>query len=218
MIINDVKERTKSIQDLSKRKSILDERRKNQDLIKQYNILIQSVAAQTECIRYAEKNFSFSLPDELRGQIRDLLTNLKSTRDLNRYSREAYQRENAYWKKIQTELGKQWTAQYEEITADTVQTLENIRGIGGDGIGSCLQRIRNAKDWPPGKAVLEKMDSALKESANLVRDLNLSPELNEFLFRMKNGQARLTDLTESVLAWIWKEHLETRIKLSFAVG
>lgn len=218
MIILKLKDRIGAVKTVSEREKSRKEQKKNQDIIERYNDLLEDVLFQACSIMYAERYFSFVLPDGIRTQYQDLLNDLKRIRDSNQYTKEGYQRESGFFAKIKSATGKAWTAYYEEITADTVQTLENIREIGGDGVKACLQRIRKAKEMPEEEEDFADLHSALQEAAGLVEDLNIQPEVSDFLLKMKNGQARFTDLTEPVLQWIHEEGLESRIKLSFTIG
>ena len=51
----------------------------------------------------------------------------------------------------------------------------------------------------------------------LIKSLNMDQEIIKFLEQMTEGKATLLDLNEKVLAWIKRESLEGKIKLSFII-
>ena len=63
---------------------------------------------------------------------------------------------------------------------------------------------------------MDGLKSAKERAEKLIRSLGMSADVEAFLAQMSSGQATLADLGADVLAWIQKEKLAGKIRLSFS--
>ena len=102
-----------------------------------------------------------------------------------------------------------------DLTGATVSTLEAIREIDPDNVGSCLQKIQPAENWDLDVERYKIMHNGLNEADHLIMELGLDDEIITFLQNTNSARATLQDLNDRVLAWIRAEHLEKKIRISF---
>ena len=119
------------------------------------------------------------------------------------------------FKTLQSSMKKEWSKQYADLTSATVSTLEAIRGIDPDNVGSCLQKIQPAENWDLDVERYKIMHNGLNEADHLIMELGLDDEIITFLQNTNSARATLQDLNDRVLAWIRAEHLEKKIRISF---
>ena len=119
------------------------------------------------------------------------------------------------FKTLQSRMKKEWSKQYADLTGATVSTLEAIRGIDPDNVGSCLRKIQPAENWDLDVERYKTMHNGLNEADYLIMELGLDDEIIAFLQNTNSGRATLQDLNDKVLAWIRDEQLERKIRISF---
>ena len=62
---------------------------------------------------------------------------------------------------------------------------------------------------------MKRLKKSLNSAETLINKMDLDQEIIIFLTKITYGKATLTDLNEKVMAWIRKENLDSRVKLSF---
>lgn len=121
-------------------------------------------------------------------------------------------------------LTKEWKAYYQKKTTRSLSKLDTLGNLAGssDMIASLKANIAGGSEW----AGLTLSDdgshtrlSLLKKSIDqidaLEEKLNLSDEVKDFIVKVTNRRARLTDVSPSILEWIKKESLDDKFVINF---
>ena len=96
-----------------------------------------------------------------------------------------------------------------------MNTLRVIRGIDETQVDQYIEQIQAAKEWSAGLAAFIGLKVALEQAEALIQRLDMEEETLDFLSKMVSGRATAADLSEGIVAWLRKEGLEKKIRLSF---
>lgn len=215
MIFEDLVTTTNAMQDLQRKIAI----KKNKDMQEitdtKYRVLLMQVNLFIVTIEYLYTVVKVQKNDEILISMSELLSSLEKVVESGLASQnEVLNAENSF-KIIQGNMKKEWLKHYVDMTGDTVSTLEAIREIDSEKVGSCLQKIQQAERWELDVKRFRTMSSGLDDAEQLIERLGLDDNIITFLQKTNFGKATLRDLNDKVLAWIRDENLEGKIRISF---
>lgn len=127
-------------------------------------------------------------------------------------------------KKVNPGLSKEWEKFYQNKTAGLSAKLSSMESLVQDPnqIVAIKQNIANGSDWSGlslkndgVKTRLDLLIEGISQVDRLEHGLNLSDEIKDFIVRVTNGKARVTDLNETIIDWIIKEKLTEKFVISF---
>jgi len=215
MIFEDLVIITNAMQDL-KRKTAIKKNKYMQEITDtKYRVLLMQVNLFIVTIEYLYTDVNVQKNDEILTSMSELLGSLEKVVESGLASQDlVFNAENSF-KIIQGNMKKEWLKQYVDMTGATVSTLEAIRGIDSEKVGSCLQKIQQADSWDLDVKRYRTMSSGLDDAEQLIVSLGLDDEIITFLQNTNSGKATLRDLNDKVLAWIRDENLEGKIRISF---
>ena len=127
-------------------------------------------------------------------------------------------------KKVDPSLSKEWKDFHKKKTTGLSAKLSSMGGLvqDPDQIVIIKQNIANGAEWS-GLSVrddgvhtrLELLTQGISQVDQLEHKLNLSDEIRDFVVRVTNGKARVTDLNQTIIDWIIKENLTEKFVISF---
>lgn len=181
-----------------------------------YRLLLMQVHQFVDVINYTHEHLQFVLSDSVLNDINGLLDNLRGAVKTGYSNKDTVADAETSFKNIQTTVRKDWGKHFNTITATTISTLRVISGIDEAKVSSCLDVIKAAEIWTSDKKNFVNLEIALKDAEGLIQSLSLDQEIITFLKNMNAGKASIADLNDKVIAWIQKESLASKIKLSFS--
>lgn len=215
MIFDDLVTTTKAMQDLQKKTVIKNNKTMQDNADAKYRLLLTQVNHFVDVIVYLYTNLSVPKNHEILMLTSELMNILEQIVASGLASPDGIINAHNIFKTLQSSMKKEWSKQYADLTGATVSTLEAIRGIDPDNVGSCLQKIQLAQNWDLDVERYQTMYNGLKEADHLIMELGLDDEIITFLQNANSGRATLQDLNDKVLAWIRDEKLERKIRISF---
>lgn len=215
MIFDDLVTTTKAMQDLQKKTAIKNNKAMQDNADTKYRLSITQVNHFVDVIAYLYTDLSVPKNHEILMSTSELMNVLEQIVDSGLASLDGVINADNTFKTLQSSMKKEWSKQYTDLTGATVSTLEAIRGIDPDNVGSCLQKIRPAENWDLDVERYQTMHKGLNEADHLIMELGLDDEIITFLQNTNSGRATLQDLNDKVLAWIRDEQLERKIRISF---
>ena len=215
MIIDVLNKKIQEIKALRHLEVLRDHRAQQNTIDARYHDLVVQVLAFSKTLKYANDNLDFVTSNSLQLNVSDLFVNLKAITQSGFADKAGVSTAENNFEVIQSSIKKEWGKYYSIYTTSTVNTLRVISGIAGGKAEACISDIKAAEKWPDDVAVLTKLQTAMSSAKALIRGLNMDQETIGFLAQMTAGKATLLDLNEKVLAWIKRESLEEKIKLSF---
>ena len=215
MIFDDLVTTTKAMQDLQKKTAIKNNKAMQDNADTKYRLLLTQVNHFVDVIVYLYTDLSVSKNHEILMSTSELIHALEQIVASGLASPDGIINADKTFNTLQNRMKKEWLKQYADLTGATVSTLEAIRGIDPDNVGSCLQKIQLAENWDLDVERYQTMHNGLNEADNLIMELELDDEIITFLQNTNSGRATLQDLNDKVLAWIRDEQLERKIRISF---
>ena len=215
MIFDDLVTTTKAMQDLQKKTAIKNNKAMQDNADTKYRLLLNQVNHFVDVIVYLYTDLSVPKNHEILISTSELMNVLEQIVASGLASPDGIINADNTFKTLQNRMKKVWSKQYVDLTGATVSTLEAIRGIDPDNVGSCLQKIQPAENWNLDVERYQTMHNGLNEADHLIMELGLYDEIITFLQNTNSGRATLQDLNDKVLAWIRDERLERKIRISF---
>lgn len=120
-------------------------------------------------------------------------------------------------KKLDEDLGKEWSKYYSEVTDDILNLLGTIKSILFDENKAvyAINKIKKAASWNHSVDNYNYLNQGLKEAEQILNDLDLdkNSSILTFLKLISDGNATIKDLTDEILAWIEKENLADKMQI-----
>lgn len=215
MIFDELVTKTNALNELKRKTDLKNNKALQNNADAKYRSILSQTDSFVATIDYLYSNNSSLKNAEVLSATSDLLCSLEKVIESGlANSDEIGKAENAY-KSIQTNMKKEWSKLYAQITGSTISTLEAIKGIDSENVGLCLQKIQAAADWEIGVKRFCNMMQGIDDADQLIRKLGLDDEIIHFLQNTNAGKATLKDLNDKVLNWIRCEKLEDKIRISF---
>lgn len=215
MIFDDLVTTTKAMQDLQKKTAIKNNKAMQANADTKYRLLIKQANHFVDVIAYLYTDLNVPENHEILMSTFELLNALEKIVDSGLASPDGIANADNTFKILQSSMKKEWSKQYRNLTGATVSTLEAIRGIDPNNVGSCLQKIQHAENWGLDVERYQTLHNGLDEADHLIMELELDDEIITFLQNTNSGRATLQDLNDKVLAWLRAEQLERKIRISF---
>lgn len=180
-----------------------------------YKDLVKKTANLTDCIWYAKTELGFTITSKTLDDINNLLSSLKNSISTGYAELDSVNASEDLFKNILKAVRIEWNKYYITLSSATIGTLKIISGIDKLGVQNCLSTIKNADSWPSDKKILIDLNDALSSANKIILNLNMDDNIRDFLEKMNNGAASVSDLDDGVLKWLKEEDLTYKIRLSF---
>ena len=216
MIFTRLEQSIKSMKEL-RRLEILkanqEQQEKTDQKYKQLSIAVHSVV---HILEYTHSNLQFTITPETADSLAALLKKMANAVSNGLADQDVVSEAEQDLRSIQLALKKEWAKHFSSITAATVGTLNVLRGLSVPEIATYLTKISSATAWSLNNSTFIGLKDALTGAEDLIHGLHLDPTIVDFLGKMNSGKANISDLNEDILSWIYSNHLEKKIKLSFS--
>lgn len=119
-------------------------------------------------------------------------------------------------KKLSAKIQAEWKSQTDDFLADIKEELSILKLISNEKqeIQKILICLNNFSSWPVDENTTTQYKIAIKKSNEILSRMEFDDEIAEFLKKVKNKEATLLDLSDSIITWIRKEGLSRNIILS----
>ena len=215
MIFDQMERRIKDMKELRRLEMIKANRAQQEITDIKYRNLVSQVKELIEVLGYAKANLQFVISDSVQADLKQLISKLLDAVQNGYADKDMVTDGENDFKTILASIKKEWNKHHAAITTTTVNTLKVIGGIESEQVASCLADIKVAGTWQTDLTMLKRLKKSLNSAETLINKMDLDQEIIIFLTKITYGKATLTDLNEKVMAWIRKENLDSRVKLSF---
>lgn len=119
-------------------------------------------------------------------------------------------------KKLSEKIKSEWKNQTDEYLKDIKEELGILKLVSNDKqeIQKILLYMNNFSNWPVDESVTNQYEEANKKAKEILSRMEFDTDIADFLRKVKDKQASLLDLSDSIIAWIRKENLSGNIMLS----
>lgn len=218
MIIDVLSKKIRDMKDLRQR----EERRDNKDaqdaLDRRFKDLTIQIHSLMVALQYTKENMQFQLSEQVLSDLENLLAEHKGVIRSGYAEKEAIDKTQSDYKHIQQSIKKEWSEKYSILAKSKIETLQAISSIDTESVSRCLDGIHKGSNWTMNIEDFKRMNESLSDAASLIDSLRLDQQIIDFLKKMNNGKAMVSDLNDNVLHWMKEESLDKRVKLSFSGG
>lgn len=199
---------------------VIDNRQKdseNANTARRNNTFFDSLARLTPSITsfiLAKKNFGFSLQSNTAAGLHDLMNYAKTTFTNAKAVNPApfKQKADAFIEAI----AKEWETFYKANNSELVNGLNIIVLVHPTPIivRSCITAFNKCEKWPLTQESIDSYKEARQKADELLKGMKFDDEIRDFLIKVRDRKATLTDITPSILEWIQSENIADKVSLS----
>lgn len=203
------------IEEVSRNKQINQDNqntaRKNNTFFDAYTkLFVPSVKSYIVAMRFGQVDFSESTIKEIKYCIEFAKNTFENQVVVNP------SKFNAQVKKLNEKLAAEWYKKTREMLADVTDNLGVLKLVCNNkaeiqNILNCMNKFSN---WPVSEDTLNNYKKARKRADEILDTMQFDEEIENFLKKVKDKQASLLDLTDSIIEWIRREGLSKNIMLS----
>ena len=182
-----------------------------------FSEVIESIRSCVQQVQLAVNHSNFKFTKEIKENLKNILDESKYIIEQQQVSSSKIASLQKEIKVIQTNLENEWNEYFTEETSSIDEILKLAQNISNLDINKIRSSIKSAESWSENNDInkIETFMKSLDEAKNIINKLELNEDILIFLKKMINYSATVSDLSEEVLAWLKKEELEKRIKISF---
>lgn len=178
------------------------------DAYTKYFVLI--IKGYIICSRYTHAHFSEKTKKELEKMVE--------------YTKAAFEKKvvtapdryREHVKKLLEQMEMEWKTQTDEYLAEIKEELGILKLVSNERqeINHILQFMNSFSCWQTDKSASNEFDNLMMKAEEILSHMEFDAEIAGFLRKVKDKKASLSDLTDSIIAWIRKENLSSNIMLS----
>ncbi len=119
-------------------------------------------------------------------------------------------------KKLSERIKKEWETQTNEYLDGIKEELGILKLVSNQKqeIQKILACMNEFSKWPEDERVVEQFEAAYASAEEILSKMEFDDDIAKFLKKVKNKEASLLDLTDTIIAWIRREELSGNIMLS----
>ena len=119
-------------------------------------------------------------------------------------------------KMLYSDIAQEWGEYYSNTTKEILSLLETIKAIAPDKRAQyVINKIKKASTWNTNSANLKYMTDGLNEANQIIEDLSLDENIEEFLRLVGDGKATVQNLTQEIMEWVEKEKFAGKLSIQF---
>lgn len=184
--------------------------RKNNTFFDAYNkYLVPTIKSYVVCKKYNHIEFS----DTVLGDIQKCIEYSKKTFEQKTVINPAKYQDSA--KKLSERIESEWVEQTNNYLSDLREELGILRLVSNNKqeIQKLLVCMNNFSKWPVDEESTTQYEIAKARAKEILSQMKFDDEIAGFLKKVKDKEATLLDLTDSIIAWIRREKLSGNIVL-----
>lgn len=185
--------------------------RKNNTFFDTYNnYLVPTIKSYVVCKKYNHVKFS----DIVLGDIQKCIDYSKKTFEQKTVINPGKYQDSV--KKLSERIESEWVEQTNNYLSDVKEELGILRLVSNNKqeIQKVLMCMNNFSKWPVDEEHTAQYEVAKARAEEILSQMEFDDEIAGFLKKVKDKEATLLDLTDSIIAWIRREKLSGNIMLS----
>jgi len=185
--------------------------RKNNTFFDAYNkYLVPTIKSYAVCKKYNHVEFS----DTVRDEIKKCIDYSKKTFEQKTVINPANYQDSV--KKLSERIESEWVEQTNNYLSNVREELGILRLVSNDKqeIQKILNCMNNFSKWPVNEESTAQYEIAKARAEEILSQMEFDNEIAGFLKKVKDKEATLLDLSDSIITWIRREGLSGNIILS----
>ena len=199
---------------------VVDNRKKDNDnaaAAKQNSTFFDSFAKLTpSIISYilAKRYFSFTLKENTSAVLRELMNYSKTSFDNAKAVNSSDFKQKA--ESFIEAISKEWEIFYKAQNGELINGLNIIVLVHSTPsvVRGCITVLNKCEKWPLTQESVDSYKEAHNKAEILLEEMRFDDEIREFLIKVRDKKATLTDITPSILEWIQSEDIADKVSLS----
>lgn len=174
------------------------------------NYFVPIVKGYAVCKRYSHVKFSDKTIEDLNKYV----AYSKKTFDQKSVTSPAKYQDGV--KKLNEKIQSEWKNQTDEFLAGIKEELGILKLVSNDKqeIQKILVCLNNFSNWPADENISIQYEAANTKANVILSKMEFDDEIADFLKKVKDKEASLLDLSDSIIEWIRREELSGNIMLS----
>ena len=199
---------------------VVDNRQRNNDnanTAKRNSTFLDSFARLRPSVTsyiLARKNFNFILRSNTAAVLQELMNYSKTT-----FENARTVNPSPFKQKTEVfidSIAKEWEAFYKANNSELTDGLNIIVLVHPTPsvVRSCITAFNKCEKWPLTQAAIDSYSAARQKANDLLTEMRFDDEIRDFLIKVRDKKATLTDITPSILEWIQSENIADKVSLS----
>lgn len=162
----------------------------------------------------AKKNFSFTLKENTSAVLWELMNYSENTFDnAKTVNPSAFKQKTESFIEA---ISKEWEIFYKAENGELINGLNIIVLVHPTPtiVRSCITILNRCEKWPLTQESVDSYKEAHNKAEILLEEMRFDDEIREFLIKVRDKKATLTDITPSILEWIQSEDIADKVSLS----
>ena len=198
---------------------VIDNRQKeneNANTAKRNSIFFDSYDKLTHSITsyiLAKRNFGFVLQANTSDSLKDLMNYSKTTFDNAKAVNPTPFKQKS--EIFIDSITREWGIYYKKSNSELIDGLNIIVLVHSTPavVRSCIATFNKCEKWPLTQESIDSYKKARKKADGLLKEMKFDDEIRDFLIKVRDKRATLTDITPSILEWIQSENISDKVSL-----
>lgn len=162
----------------------------------------------------ARRNFDFTLQSNIAASLQDLISYSKTTFVNGKAADPSSFKQKS--EAFIISITKEWEAFYTSNNSELIDGLNIIVLVHPTPtiVRNCITAIKKCEKWPLTQENIESYSEARQKAEDLLKEMRFDDEIRDFLIKVRDKKATLTDLTPTILDWIHSENISDKVSLS----
>ena len=112
-------------------------------------------------------------------------------------------------------ITREWGIYYKKSNSELIDGLNIIVLVHSTPavVRSCIATFNKGEKWPLTQESIDSYKKARKKADGLLKEMKFDDEIRDFLIKVRDKRATLTDITPSILEWIQSENISDKVSL-----
>ena len=162
----------------------------------------------------ARKNFNFTIQPHTVATLQELMNYSKITFDNSKpVDPSSFNHKSRVFI---NSIAKEWETFYRTNNSDLINGLNIIVLVHPtpNVVRSCITAFNKCEKWPLTLESIDSYKEARQIAGVLLKEMRFDDEIRDFLTKVRDKKATLTDITPSILEWIKTENIADKVSLS----
>ena len=213
MIIDCISKQIGECNTIKRKQQIISNASLQKALDDKYSKLVEHIESIVLAIEYTNKEFGFKLIQQNIDKFNQIFNSSKNCFYDGFVDSDKLSLIEKNIKDLEKSIKLDWKNFYLSKTNGIIGTLRAIKDINRLEIEKCLELIISGKEWSLEITRLKKVKQGIEKAQQIISELSLNDHIIDFLKKISLQTATVTDLTQEVLDWIYKENLEKKVYL-----
>ena len=213
MIIDCISKQIGECNTIKRKQQIISNASLQKALDDKYSKLVEHIESIVLAIEYTNKEFGFKLIQQNIDKFNQIFNSSKNCFYDGFVDSDKLSLIEKNIKDLEKSIKLDWQNFYLSKINGIIGTLRAIKDINRLEIEKCLELIISGKEWSLEITRLKKVKQGIEKAQQIISELSLNDHIIDFLKKISLQTATVTDLTQEVLDWIYKENLEKKVYL-----